>query len=58
MLPHLEDKYDLLTDKVVESMKWIGETSVFDYLLKVDDDTFVRVDKLVSALQLKVMEKQ
>ena len=25
MLPHLEDKYDLLTDKVVESMKWIGE---------------------------------
>ena len=57
MLPHLEDKYDLLTDKVVEFMKWIGETSVFDYLLKVDDDTFVRVDKLVNALQLKPRDK-
>ena len=43
--------------KVIESMKWIMEHIAFDYLLKVDDDTFVRVNELLNRLQWKSTER-
>ena len=53
VIPNLVDVYKQLTSKVIASMKWICENIVFNYLLKVDDDTFVRVEVLLNKLHLK-----
>ena len=57
VLPNLVDSYKQLTMKVIESMKWIMEHIAFDYLFKVDDDTFVRVNELLNRLQWKSTER-
>ena len=57
VLPNLVDDYKQLTSKVIASMKWVTENIVFDYLLKVDDDTFVRVNALLNELQMKPTER-
>ena len=57
LLPHLEDKYDDLTSKVLQTFHWVSRNIMFDYLLKVDDDTFVRLDELVKRLESKPAER-
>ena len=57
VLPNLEDNYEKLTEKVVASMQWINNKVDFDYLLKTDDDTFVRVDEVIKDLQMKPSER-
>ena len=50
-LPSVEDSYYTLTDKVVTAMATIDEELDFNYLLKVDDDTFVNLPKLTQELE-------
>ena len=57
IIPNLVDEYKQLTMKVIASMKWINENIEFDYVLKADDDTFVRVDIMVNKLRSKPKER-
>lgn len=45
-----EESYDLLTDKLLRSIKRIVAKYNFKYLLKCDDDTFVELDKIIREL--------
>lgn len=46
LLPYLKDSYSGLTAKLLEAFKWIAQQHQFEFLLKVDDDSFVRLDAL------------
>ena len=50
-LPELKDSYFELTNKVLQAIKWIDENIKSSYLLKVDDDSFVRLDVVLSELK-------
>jgi len=50
LLP-LVDEYGKLTEKVLEAFVRLDETWDFNYLLKVDDDSFVRVGELLDELK-------
>lgn len=52
-LPNLEDNYKKLTIKLIQTLKWIHNKYTFTHLLKVDDDTFVRVREFLKVLQTK-----
>ncbi|CAD6237305.1 GSCOCG00002242001-RA-CDS [Cotesia congregata] len=47
LLPKLRDAYGTLTKKVSQSFQRIYDLYDFDYLLKVDDDSFVVLHKLL-----------
>ena len=48
------DSYDALTNKTLDVFDWVSHNvKGFDYMFKVDDDTFVRVDRVLNALQDK-----
>lgn len=53
----LEDHYDFLTKKVLYSFLWADNQISFSYLLKCDDDTFVRLDKVSEELATRTSEK-
>ncbi|XP_077510184.1 beta-1,3-galactosyltransferase 6-like [Amblyomma americanum] len=44
------DSYDELTDKLLSSFDWIDNAFSFDYLLKLDDDSFARLDAIADDL--------
>ena len=50
ILPDLYDVYDNLTMKVLQSLIWIEENLNYSYVLKCDDDSFVRLDKMEAEL--------
>lgn len=50
-LPDVNDTYDNLTKKLLNSLVWIDNSVQYQYLLKADDDTFARVDDIVIELQ-------
>lgn len=50
LLP-LYDRYQNLTLKVSMGLEWLHQRVNFDYLLKCDDDSFVRLDKLWSEFE-------
>ena len=50
-LSELEDSYYELTNKVLQTFVWVDENLKFSYLLKVDDDSFVRLDVIISELE-------
>lgn len=50
-LPELKDSYYELTNKVLKSFEWIDQNVNSSYLLKVDDDSFVRLDVIISELK-------
>ncbi|XP_022090276.1 beta-1,3-galactosyltransferase 6-like [Acanthaster planci] len=52
-LSDLKDSFDLLSSKLLKMLVWLDRTVDFQYLLKVDDDTFVRLDALVEELKTK-----
>ena len=55
----LQDSYWNLTVKVKLALTWAYEiVKNFDFILKVDDDSFVRVDKLITALREMNCEKR
>ena len=55
-LEELDDAYNRLSLKVVLALKWASQNLNFDYLLKTDDDVYVRV-RLISKV-LKEMNCQ
>ena len=50
ILPSHNDSYSSLTQKLVSSMQFINTASKAKFVLKVDDDSFVRLDLLESQL--------
>lgn len=50
-LSELKDSYYELTNKVLQTFMWVDENLKFSYLLKVDDDSFVRLDVIISELE-------
>lgn len=44
------DTYKTLCDKLKQAIKWFHQTQTAKFLLKIDDDSFVRVEKLAQWL--------
>ncbi|KAJ8874749.1 hypothetical protein PR048_025615 [Dryococelus australis] len=52
ILPVLVDTYRTLTNKVLETFVWLHKNGAFfKYVLKCDEDTFVRVDDVIAVLK-------
>lgn len=51
LLHSLIDNYQNLTRKVLSTLVWASDQLHFSYLLKCDDDTYVRVNALLSELR-------
>lgn len=54
LLPHFKEAFQNLTGKLLEGFAWSGNRSNigrFDFLMKVDDDTFVRMDVMQHELE-------
>lgn len=51
LLPEVVDSYQNLTLKLTESLIFISSSLPFRYVLKCDDDTFVRVDAVLDELE-------
>ena len=45
------DAYTLLGEKLAVAMKWLNANAAFNFLIKVDTDTFVHTDRLLRALE-------
>jgi len=52
LLDDLEDSYDKLTMKLALMCEWAVKNWKFQVLMKVDDDTFVRIDKILWELKV------
>lgn len=50
-LHELKDAYKELPSKVLQTFKWIDQNVNSSYILKVDDDSFVRLDHIISELK-------
>ncbi|RWS01903.1 Beta-1:3-galactosyltransferase 6-like protein [Dinothrombium tinctorium] len=55
LLSNIDDNYSGLTSKLLNSLKWFASNERFEYLLKLDDDSFARIDKIYD--ELKAMNK-
>ena len=50
LLPNIEDSFDQLTTKVLATFVQLHTSIDFNYLLKVDDDSFVVIDRVYNEL--------
>ncbi|XP_002735279.1 beta-1,3-galactosyltransferase 6-like [Saccoglossus kowalevskii] len=50
LLPTLQDAYNKLTEKLLKMYIWLDQNVNFTFVLKADDDTFARLDIIVSEL--------
>nr|CAJ84714.1 beta-1,3-galactosyltransferase 6 [Drosophila pseudoobscura] len=50
LLPRLADTYGNLTEKLLQALDAVTHHFNFSYLLKVDDDTYVKLDHLLNEL--------
>lgn len=57
LLSNIKDSYRGLTEKLVESLKWIDANVKFSFIFKGDDDTFVRIELLQQELQNRTPER-
>nr|XP_020011210.1 beta-1,3-galactosyltransferase 6 [Castor canadensis] len=53
LLPTLRDAYENLTAKVLAMLSWLDEHLAFEFVLKADDDSFVRLDALRADLRAR-----
>ena len=53
LLKEFSESYFSLTEKLIETLKWADENLKLDYFMKVDEDTFVRLDEVVKELNSK-----
>lgn len=57
VLKNIEDGYDSLTAKLKAALQIIHLKEKFNFLLKCDDDSFIRIPELVKALTKQPQEK-
>lgn len=57
LLEDFNESYFKLTEKMLKTFKLVEKTVEFDYILKVDDDSFVRLDVLQQVLKEKPKER-
>ncbi|EDW77760.1 uncharacterized protein Dwil_GK24661 [Drosophila willistoni] len=50
LLPHLHESYRNLTGKLLQAIEGVIQQYDFSYLIKVDDDTYVKLDHLLNEL--------
>ena len=50
LLSHLKESYHHLTRKVLYTFQWADENLKFSYLLKCDDDSYVRLNTMIQEL--------
>ena len=53
LLDSVTDSYENLTEKMLEVFNWVTRNVQCNFILKVDDDTFVQLNKMVDILQTK-----
>ena len=51
LFPNLKDSYSNLSRKVLHGLEWAYKTERFDFLIKTDDDSFIRIDQVAKNLQ-------
>ncbi|XP_044301236.1 beta-1,3-galactosyltransferase 6, partial [Varanus komodoensis] len=51
LLPELRDAYETLAAKVLGALAWLDAHVAFRFVLKADDDSFVRLDALLAELR-------
>lgn len=51
LLEDLQDSYSNLSTKVLLGLQWANEHVKYDYLVKVDDDSYVQIEGLSNALR-------
>ena len=51
LFPDLKDSYSNLSRKVLNGMEWAYKSETFDFLVKTDDDSYVRIDQVAKNLQ-------
>ncbi|XP_071494468.1 beta-1,3-galactosyltransferase 6-like [Diadema antillarum] len=56
-LPDLTDSFSALTQKLIDMFVWLDHNVDYSFVLKVDDDSFVRLDMVLAELQGKNREK-
>lgn len=56
LLENFRESYRNLTQKLLETLKWVHKNLVVDYFMKVDEDSFVRLAEVVMALDSKPTE--
>ena len=56
LLKKFTESYSNLTKKLLAVIKWVEENLQTDYFMKVDEDSFVRVDEVLKALDSKPKE--
>ena len=52
-LPEFKDAYNQLTKKLLSALLWINEHMDCSFVMKVDDDTFARLDIIEQELKVK-----
>ena len=57
LLENFQESYRNLTQKLVETIKWLDKSVQTDFVMKVDEDSFVRLGEVVQALESKPKEK-
>lgn len=53
ILDDFTESYSTLTKKLIETLKWADNNINMDYFMKVDEDTFVRLDQVLHKLTAK-----
>lgn len=49
----VSDSYNALTEKTMEAMKFaVGLNKKYDFMVKIDDDAFLRMDHLIAILRV------
>ena len=57
LLSDLKDGYHNLTRKVLYTFQWADENLMFSYLLKCDDDSYIRLDAIARELNARTSKK-
>ncbi|XP_045163167.2 beta-1,3-galactosyltransferase 6-like [Mercenaria mercenaria] len=57
MLEDIEESYSSLTKKLISTLKWVNNHVKYNFFMKVDEDSFVRVEKILDELLTKPQEK-
>ncbi|CAK9294877.1 unnamed protein product [Gordionus sp. m RMFG-2023] len=57
LLPDISDAYNIISQKLLDMIKWSYDNIEFNYFIKVDDDSFVKLDILANDLISKYHNK-